>query len=221
MISPKISVKEIIKNHYRTLVDSNSGKLSWKDFFTFYCLPFLVGALLLFIMPTSIKDSKEIINIIITTLSIFIGLFMNLAVLLIDLYNKNNQKIKQFSVDNILEEADVDERIKKNNQRKNLGLVSEIAKETMHSIFYSIFISILTIIISLFSYVNFQYLKSILLEINHDKIKFCIACISAINPIRLVEIALHLVIYYLAIHFLLVLLMIIKRFSKLVNSQID
>lgn len=96
----KINCLNIINSHLATLQNDNTKKADLSDYFTFLILPLLV-AVALVKFGIYLKDSA--INIIITTLSIFVGLMFNIIVLLFDIVKREaHQKIKNIVLKQLL-----------------------------------------------------------------------------------------------------------------------
>ena len=85
----KINISEIIKNHIATLKNDNTKKADIDDYFTFLLIPILLTFLLLYL---KIVLSDEALNIVITTLSIFVGLLFNVIVLIFDIIKRDSTK---------------------------------------------------------------------------------------------------------------------------------
>lgn len=81
----KISVKDIICNHLKTLVNDNNKQPDTGDWVTFLVIP-IIFVLVMTLGGLSIGSNA--INIIITSLSIFVGLLFNMVVLIFDIINK-------------------------------------------------------------------------------------------------------------------------------------
>jgi len=74
----KINIFKIISNHFNTLQNDNTKKCEFDDILTFLILPLLVSVGLYW-FDFELKENA--INIIITTLSIFVGLLFNIIVI--------------------------------------------------------------------------------------------------------------------------------------------
>ena len=125
----KINVLNIVKAHFQTIKHETSGKTSRSDRWIFIYVPFIVALIPVFM---NLGLEKETINILITVQSIFIGLLLNLLVLLYALINRRPEIPK----------------------RKIL------LKEVFHNISFSILlaiVSILTLLISLFDFTDRGY----------------------------------------------------------------
>lgn len=88
-IFEKINVTKIIANHLKTLVNDNTKKSEISDWVTFLILP-LIGAVGLSYCEVSL--SERAINLVITTLSILVGLLFNVVVILFDIIKRDNSK---------------------------------------------------------------------------------------------------------------------------------
>ncbi|HRG69312.1 MAG TPA: hypothetical protein PLS73_10715 [Saprospiraceae bacterium] len=96
----KINILEIIKNHFGTLINDNSNKREFDDYLTFLILPIIFATGLVYY---KIALSEQIINIVITALSIFVGLLFNVVVLLFDIVKRDStQRLKNKVLKQIL-----------------------------------------------------------------------------------------------------------------------
>jgi hypothetical protein len=88
----KINVSKIVKNHLATLVNDNSRKPDFGDWLTFLIIPIIFASLL---VGFGILLSDRANNIVITTLSILVGLLFNVIVIIFDIIKRDNsQKLK-------------------------------------------------------------------------------------------------------------------------------
>ncbi len=128
----KINISKIILDHLKTMCDPKTGKPFWGDIFLFFIIPAIFGIILL-LFHYSI--GVEIINLLVTSLSVFAALLFNLLLLIYDIVRKND--------------------ITDKNRLKNAFL-----KEIFTNISFCIFIAIVTIILLLLAYlkINFQWL---------------------------------------------------------------
>ncbi len=126
----KINIKNIIVNHLDSLRNHNSKKATFDDWFTFFLLPISVSCILIFFKVTL---SSEAINIIITSLSILIGLLINVIVLIFDMIKRDNK-----------------------NYIKN-----ELLRELLSNISFTILLSIFLIGVTLSSFLDNNLIKSI------------------------------------------------------------
>lgn len=111
----KINIWCIVKDHLVTLKNDNSDKPEFKDYLLFLLIPMAVPAILICVFKRELSES--LINILITVLSIFVGLLLNVMVVIFDIIKKNEKTVK-------------------------LRLI----KETYSNISFAILISIITII---------------------------------------------------------------------------
>lgn len=129
-ILEKINIKQIIKNHLATLVNDNSKKSEFSDWLTFLIIPLIVAGILCYL---KIELSERAINIVITTLSILVGLLFNVIVILFDILKRDNS-----------------ERIK-----------NRLLKQLLTNISYSIFISLLIIFLTVMTFFQIEIWISI------------------------------------------------------------
>lgn len=124
----KINIKNIVTSHWETLVNDNTKKQSFDDYLTFIIVPIIISGFLV-AFRCFLKDTA--INILITTLSIIIGLLFNVIVIIFDIVKRNNrQKIK-----------------------------NKILEQLLANISYTIVISIFTIIVTLFTYIDNEIVR--------------------------------------------------------------
>jgi len=117
----KINIIGIISNHLKTLYNENTGKLGLDDFVTFLLIPLIITVGLLFF---DIRLTDSAITIIITTLSILVGLLFNVIVIIFDIIKRDNTK----------------------------KLKNRILNELLTNISFSIILSILIILVTLITY---------------------------------------------------------------------
>lgn len=82
----KINVIEIITDHWRTLKNYGDSKSSIGDISIFVLFPILFSIILLGI---KFRLNKELVNTLVTALSVFGALLFNLLMLIYDLIKKN------------------------------------------------------------------------------------------------------------------------------------
>lgn len=126
----KINVGRILAGHFKTLRNHNTGKVEFDDVFTFLILP-IIGASTLSCFGIQLNDSAT--NIIITTLSILVGLLFNVIVIIFDIIKRDSSK-----------------------KMKN-----ELLNELLTNISYSIVISILIICVTLLTYIDIATIRSV------------------------------------------------------------
>lgn len=79
-MSPKIDVREIVTDHFRTLRDAPTGKVSIADLFTFFVVPALLGIAYFVVFKNGFGNNG--VSILVGALSILAGLLINVLVLL-------------------------------------------------------------------------------------------------------------------------------------------
>ena len=85
----KINVSKIVRSHLDTLQNDNTKKPGLDDYLTFLVLPAVVAGVLIW-LPVHLNERAT--NIIITSLSILVGLLFNVIVLLFDLVTKDGKR---------------------------------------------------------------------------------------------------------------------------------
>lgn len=85
----KIDVREIFRNHFKTLVNDNSKKADFSDWFSFLIIPVVLSTILV-IFNVLLSDRAS--NIVIATLSILVGLLFNVVVIIFDIIKRDNSK---------------------------------------------------------------------------------------------------------------------------------
>jgi hypothetical protein len=127
----RIDVSDIVQNHLKSLSNANTTKSEFSDYLIFLIIPILV-AVILPVLKIFLSDT--IINIIITSLSIFVGLFFNVIVLIIStMCTKEDDPIKK-----------------------------QFLTEIIDNISYIIFISLVTIVTCIFASQNVDLIHQIL-----------------------------------------------------------
>ena len=191
----RINIIQIFKAHKNTLYDYAKYKKEKKkvvplsDLFLFFVLPLLTSCIITLVLKLYI--TTEYLNIIITSLSIFVGLLFSLLTLVFDLIKKEK----------LITASENSSEIQK---AKYLLL-----QELFINISFAIALSILTISSSLFTRFNPVVLKEFLLKL---KIYYLL------KPIYLIST--NIISLFLSILFLLTLLMILKRFFIIFKIEI-
>jgi glucan phosphoethanolaminetransferase (alkaline phosphatase superfamily) len=126
----KINISQIIKNHFDTLKNSNTDKADSDDYFTFLIVPIAITLVLLYF---KIFLSDGVINIIVMTLAILVGLLFNVIVLVFDILQRDPTKTVK----------------------------NTILRELLSNISYTILLSIFAIILTLFTFCNNNICKYI------------------------------------------------------------
>ena len=124
----KINVADIILRHIKTLTNTTTKKAEFGDFLLFLIFPTSATVILLYL---KLYLNKDLVDILCTSLSIFIGLFFNVIVLIFDLVNKT----KRESVKN------------------------DLLKELLINISFEIFISVFCILFAVASLSDNCYIK--------------------------------------------------------------
>jgi hypothetical protein len=124
----KINVADIVGDHFATLRNYDNEKRSIGDLTLFYFIP-LGGAVALAVLKIDLH--KDLVNLLVTALSVFAALLFNLLLLVYDVIKKSG-------------DATDTEKLKR-----------RYLKEIYTNISYSIFVSILSIIFLLASLLNF------------------------------------------------------------------
>ena len=96
----KINITKIIINHFATLQNANSKKACFDDYLTFLLIPLLFTSILFYF---KVYVTETAINVIISTLSILVGLLFNVVVLIFDIIKRDSaNKIKNVVLKQIL-----------------------------------------------------------------------------------------------------------------------
>lgn len=129
-IFKKINCKKIIQRHFKTLVNNNTGKSNLDDWITFFVLPLLAAVGIVIYNKSA---SANTINLIITALSIFVGLLINVLVLIFSLIQKETTRT----------------------------LKIEILEETISNISYTIVVSVIAIAFCFFTFIDNNIVQEI------------------------------------------------------------
>ena len=124
----KINIGKIITNHFNTLVNDNTNKPDWDDWCTFVIIP---AAFSFFMIKMGLGLGNNAITIIITALSIFVGLLFNMVVLIFDILKRDSSH----------------------------ALKNKILKQLLANISFTILLSIIIIGLSLFHLINNDTIK--------------------------------------------------------------
>lgn len=74
----KVDLRPVLKEHFATLRDFSTGRVSVSDFIAFYGLPVLLGAGL---AVAGVRLQAPVVHGLLTAYSIFVGLLLNLLVM--------------------------------------------------------------------------------------------------------------------------------------------
>jgi hypothetical protein len=185
----------IFRRHFQTFY--NYGLYEWvgkrkvpfSDIFTFLILPLILSLLLVWLDPKIVKTFSELI---ITSLSIFIGLLFSLLTLIFDLAKKEKEKLI----------------IKDSNSVERAPFV--LMKEMFVNISYSIILSIFCII----SVFIAKFRPLMLINLLKNTPYFGVLRICFLYLINAIVI-------FLIIQFVFTLLMVLRRFFIIFNKQIE
>lgn len=189
-MSSKINVLEIISKHKSTIQNSD-GKVINADKRHFVVYPILIGLLVTIIVSI---PSEGLVNLFAVCLSIFIGLFLNLLVLIIS-FAENNQKVQ--------------------DQKNRAKLI----EETFYNITYTIIASLMGL--GLLFLANAEiFPESWTIVVAHTgKCIWFEAGMITIN--KIITLLLYFMFYSMFAHIIMTLLMIVKRVFKLFKIQIE
>jgi hypothetical protein len=146
----KINIGVIVKKHLKTLVNANTDKAGTSDIITFLIFPIIVSIVLSYL---HVELSDTVINIIIVSLSIFVGLLFNLIILIFDIVKGNTK-----------------------NKIKN-----EILEQLLVNIAFTVLLSIVAIVFTLFTFVqHHMYIKLVFTGIVYFMLTLFLATILMI-----------------------------------------
>lgn len=185
----KINLCEIIEKHFSTLKGEN-GKFIKKDKRTFFYYPIFIGLLMLILISS---PNEKLINIFTLSLSVFIGLFLNLLVLIIS-FAENKLKIKD------------------NKNR------TELLKQTFYNITYTIVVSLIGLGLLFIANISI-FPEHWVLDLSFLKNEYF--SLPKIPANKIFELIFYLAFYIFFTHIIITLLMIIKRIYKLFNVEIE
>ena len=190
MEKSKINIKEIIENHKKTLICDN-GDLSRKDRLFFRKMPIIIAvcAILCFGIP-----SETITNIFTVSLSIFIGLFTNLLVLLISFLNSTPEN-----------ETDKTNRV-------------SLIEDTYYNVAFTILMSIISLVILIFATCEFLPTEWVInISLIHDKYP---SISKVIHWNWIVSVVFSCVLYWSFSVVIITLFMVLKRIKKHLSNNI-
>lgn len=185
----KVNILEIIEKHFSTLKNKN-GNLLKSDRKYFFIYPILFGLVFVFIIGI---PNEKLINFFTLSLSVFIGLFLNLLVLIIS-FAENKLKISDSE-----------------NRKKLL-------QQTFYNITYTIIISLIGLGLLLIANISL-FPKEWCVDFSQISNRYFQLKETSIN--RIFELIFYYAFYTVFIHIIMTLLMIIKRIFKLFNAEID
>lgn len=124
-MSGKINISDVLYDHFRTLRNERTGKVSVADILTFVGLPLLVSGLF-WVYAYRLSDAA--IPTIITALSIFAGLMINVLVLIYSV-SQNVSEITRF------------------RSQEDVNSEKHFLREIFANISYSILVCVVSVII--------------------------------------------------------------------------
>lgn len=195
-IFDRINIWKIFKEHKDTMYDyakykkENIKVIPISDKFLFFYLPLIFSILLVILL--NLKINSEYLNVIITSLSIFVGLLFSLLTLVFDLIKK--EKVLALNKDST-------EHTKNKYQ---------LLKEMFTNISFAISLSIFTIVISLTTQIKSDVLSNWFSDIKYFNFITCF-----INK------CLNIFAISFVLMFILTLLMILKRFYIVFKTEIN
>lgn len=189
-MASKVNVNEIISNHKSTLQTSD-GKFLQTDRKFFIVYPILIGLLLAIIVRI---PNDRLVNIFAICLSIFIGLFLNLLVLIIS-FAENKLSIKD----------------KKNR--------AKLLEQTFYNITYTIVASLTGLGLLFLANINY-FPDKWEFDINILTSRINLSA-KPISYNTLVVFILYFGFYAVFTHIIMTLLMIVKRIFRLFKMEIE
>lgn len=209
-IFERINVFPIFSSHFATFYDygelkwTGLNRVPWQDKFTFIFFPLLLSLIFVFL---NIKINEVYVSLIITAFSIFIGLLFNFLILVYGIAINEKQKLKNFKNGGELKNTN---EIEVSKVRNEIEIKFKLSKELFVNIAYSISLSLLSII--------FVFLTQFKPTIIIDLMKQYNLYNSFKTPYLLI---LNFSSIFLIFEFLLVLLMILKRFFIIFNKEFE
>lgn len=189
-MSSKINVIEILQKHKSTL-ENAEGKMLRRDRRHFIIYPLVVA----FILSTVVRiPNDNLVNIFAICLSVFVGLFLNLLVLIIS-FAENKLNIKD---------------------SKNRA---ELLEQTFYNITYTIVISLFALGILFLA--NIRFLPSELAFSFEKNIYGIHLSILKLEYNKVITFVIYFIFNFVFAHLILTLLMIIKRIFKLFKVEIE
>lgn len=102
-MSSKISIRKILADHKRTLVDQNTKKPGGDDLFYFYIIPIGLPFILVFLLGFDFGNYIDLRKTIVSSLAIFVGLLFNALVILINIAkNGDTQNIRKTVIQQLI-----------------------------------------------------------------------------------------------------------------------
>ena len=194
----KINVLNVFKEHVETLRNANTNSYSIGDFFLFLLFPALLAIVLVY---NKINLTKEVILILVTSLSIFAALLFNLLLIIYDIVTKLKEDGSRIINNNSTQKEQTISRLFKKER---------LIKETYVNISYNITIAIITIIFSLILF----FIINTTIPNNENT-----TVMASVENSNIAILFFSFVIYYFLIQFMLTLFMILKRIHVLLSKE--
>jgi hypothetical protein len=198
-IFKRVNVWPIVSDHlasfydYNILTNQNRKVIPVTDLFLFLILPSLLAGALVGLFHISFDN--DVINILITSLSIFLGLLLSLLVLVFDLGRKENEQLNNVEQDKV-------------NLVNQLKAKIKLIREIFSHVLFTILLAGVAIICAL----GTQLIKlESEIAIPASKIFDCVTLAYSY--------ASHFVSVFMIIEFIISLLMILKRFKILFEIE--
>lgn len=132
----KFSIWKIIADHFKTLKNAESKKYRPLDFITFFFIPIAVGAVTTYYYGLLLNAG--IINVLLTSLSVFAALLFNLLLLVFGIVQRNDQAKKE----------------EEKEESKITKIRFEFLKEIYANISFCILLTVITIAILLVAFIG-------------------------------------------------------------------
>ena len=219
-----ISPSKIIYGHLGTLKSAKTGKIHFPYIFLFFILPTVLSSLLIFF---NLYLDKDAVNLFVTVFSIFVGLLLNLLLLVFDIHQKTkisyqSQKEPQNSITpvqppiNLTKETRLESFWNLKNKSSNQSQQAEL-NQTAPVLIPTISSrkeAILELLNQVYSNISF----SILISIFNIYFLLLYFIVDKLNQRILVQIISWFA-YYLACIFALTLMMVLKRVHYLIGIE--
>lgn len=179
-------------SHYEKQQLYNKIEVPASDKFIFIIIPIILS---LFLSLSGLEFNKDYVDIALTCLSIFTGLLFTLLAIVLGVINENNKIV----IENLLP----------HKKKKQIATI-ELTNHLFINIAFSLVISVLSIVVILLTQF---YPKNLILLLKN------ISFYSQIKATYLFTI--NLIAYFLIIEFLLLMMMVIKRFTLIFLNQLE
>lgn len=138
----KINIYVIVRDHLSTLHGYGSTRLSIRDLIVFFALPIGIGWTLVYCLGIRLKG--DLVSNLITGLSIFVGLLLNLQVIIFDIISKLNE-----SIETNTEAETAKDSVREVKRTMKRAFIKEIFSNTSFAILLSI-VTLLPLVTLLF-----------------------------------------------------------------------